>query len=178
MEITAIKLSHLRNEEHFKIQLDFEKLLQKFNPLSGRSSNPLEIAYRELVANEEITLDVIRRSNLTDELSDLDVQRDACFRGLADTVSAASKHFSEDVRTAASRLQIVFDTFGNVAQKPYGEETAAIIKLVANLQGAYAADCAIIGVTGWVAELQTLNNTFDTTKASLYNESATSLFCK
>ncbi|MDR2910270.1 MAG: DUF6261 family protein [Bacteroidales bacterium] len=50
------------------------------------------------------------------------------------------KHFTESVRTAARRLQIVFDTYGNVAAKTLNEETSAITNLIQELAGTYSED--------------------------------------
>jgi hypothetical protein len=43
---------------------------------------------------------------------------------LYDKEDAALKHFSEEVRSAATRLKIVFDTYGEVVRKPLNEQSA------------------------------------------------------
>ena len=96
--------------------------------------------------------------------------RDVTFKGLAGTVTSALNHFNPDVKAAAARLEALFDTYGDVFGKPYDQETAAIIKLTAELEGAYAADVATLGIAGWVAELKTQNQAFDALKKSRYTE--------
>jgi hypothetical protein len=48
----------------------------------------------------------------------------------------------------------VFDTYGNVASKSLDEETSAIQNILQELQGRYAPDMALVGISQWAAELK------------------------
>lgn len=171
MEILALHLAILRNEEHYKFGIDFAGLVSKHNP-ETLGIQPLFPAFQSTFSIEVINLDVVRGSAVTDELVDFDIKRDVTFSGLAGTVKAALNHFIPEVRAAAARLQKLLDTYGNLAEKPYDQETAAIYKLVDDMQGNYSDDATTVGITGWVEELSRLNHAFDTLKNSRYTENA------
>ena len=169
MEILSINSMKLQNEEHFKFQTDFKGLVETFNP-AALGIESLYAAYLPYYANEEQALDVIRKSSLTDDLTTADSLRDSTFSGLAGSVQSAGKHYKDEVRASAARLQVVFANYGNVAVKSYDKETAAIDQLVIDLQGSYATDVAIIGLTEWVAELKAQNTAFDNLKKMRHTE--------
>ena len=170
MEIQNLKLRDLRNEEHYKFNLDFSGLVSQFTP-EALGIQTLYPVWQAAFAMEETALNVVRASVFTDGLYDADVARDVTFKGLAGTVKSALNHFNPDVKAAAARLELLFDTYGVVSVKPYDQETAAIIKLVGELEGACAADVAALGIAGWVAELKAQNQAFDALKNSRYTES-------
>jgi hypothetical protein len=171
MEISSIYLKNLRNEEHYKFQTDFAHLVTTHTPATLGIETQFD-PYQTLLANEGTALDVIRKSATTEQIFDSDTLRDETFSGLAGTVKSMVNHYKAEVKAAAARLQVVFGNYNNVAVKPYDEETAAITKLVADLQGNYSADVAIMGLTEWVAQLQTQNEAFDTLKKARYTEEA------
>ncbi len=169
MELLKLKLKDLRNEEHYKFNLDFAGLVSQFTP-EALGIQTLHPAFQTAFDTEEAALNVVRASVLTDDLSGVDATRDATFKGLAGTIKSALNHFTPGVKAAAARLEALLDTYGVVSDKPYDQETAAIIKLTAELEGVYAADVATLGIAGWVAELKARNQAFDALKNSRYNE--------
>ena len=112
------------------------------------------------------------KSVLTLELQDLDKRRDRLFRGIVEMNRVMLNHFNEQVQEASKRLKILLDTYGNIARKPMNEATSAIYNLLQELNGAYAADVALVGLTEWVTELQGCNNAFDQLMKSRYQETA------
>jgi hypothetical protein len=171
MNILKIDLSKLRNEEHYQFQTDFKKLVNQYKPAS-LSIVPQFQTYLPLYVDEIVALDNIRKSAITDDLAVADCIREATFRGMRDAMKAAGNHFIPEVKEAASRLQIVFDHYGNLTIKPFDEETAAINRLIIDLQDEYAADAAAIGINDWVIELKKNNDSFDDLKAKRYTEAA------
>jgi len=76
------------------------------------------------------------------------------FKGLVEEQTpAALIHFNIEVREAAKRLKIVFDTYGNIAKKSLNEQTSATYNILQELEGQYATDAAKVGLTPWIAEL-------------------------
>ena len=171
MKITAIDNTKLRNEEHYQFQTDFKGLVEKNTPAALGIAVQFT-AYLPLYANEGEALNVIRRSAVTDDLTDADILRDSTFRGVTDAVKAATHHFEASVRAAAARLQVVLDTYGNIAKKPYDEETAAITSLIAELRTGYAADVSTLGISAWIDELDRNNIAFDALKKERYTQDA------
>lgn len=169
MKINNLNLKNLRNEEHFQYQTDFRNLLNSSNPVALNVEAALA-AYNPIYTDESEALDVIRKSAITDELTDADTVRDTTFKGLRDAIKSAVRHFNPDVQQAAVRLQVVTGHYGNISTKPYDEETAAINSMITEMNTTYAADLAATGLAGWVAELQSNNDAFDALKRSRYSE--------
>ena len=171
MEIIALYPNNLRNEEHSMFNLDFTRLVDQFTPaaLGIELKYP---AYLTAFGMETLALNVVQGNVLTDELFIADSERDDTSSGLAGTVKSALNHFNPVMRAAATRLMLLFDTYGNLSTKPYDQQTAATIKLVSDLEGPYAADVATLGVGGWVAELKARNNAFDSLKNTRYDENS------
>lgn len=179
MEILSINSVKLQNEEHFKFQTDFRGLVETFTPAT-LGIEALYTAYLPFYINESEAIDVIRKSLVTDDLAIADVQRDTTFRGLLGTVKSATNHFKPELQKSAERLQIVCDNYGNIALKPYEQETVAINQLVNDLQVSYASDIVALGLNEWVAELKAQNIAFDNLRKTRHTEdsSKTSLKMK
>lgn len=169
MKISDFSLSRLRNEEHLQFHTSFKNLVL-LTTAAALKIDLLFSTYLTLFANEELALDKVGKSSITDELADADTARDDLFRGLADAVKSARNHFRAEVRAAAKRLQVVLDSYGNIAIKAYEAETGAINKLVIDFNETYAADMATVGLTEWVTELKAKNDAFDSLKNSRYSE--------
>jgi hypothetical protein len=169
MEILTIHPNHLRNEEHYKFHLDFTQLVARQTPaaLGIEQQYPF---YLTAFDAETAALNVVRGSVMTDELVLADARRDDTFSGMAGTVRSAMNHFDPGIRAAADRLSLLLDTYGNLALKPYDQETASIVKLVSELRNGYLPEVTKMGLSGWVDELEATNNAFETIKKSRYTE--------
>lgn len=169
MEIESIYLKSLRNEEHYKFNIDFTALVTETTP-AVLGIQTLYPAYQLALATEASALNVLRGSAITDDLTDADAARDTTVRGLAGTVKSAINHFDPETRSSAFRLKKLIDSYGNMAEKPLDQETASIIKLVEELEGQYAADAVKLGIASWVTALKQQNKAFDDLKNSRYDE--------
>ena len=169
MEIKAIDLSKLRNAEHSQFQTEFKELVEK----STAATLGIEIlfaAYLEKYAGETEAMVYISKSSYTEQLAAADDRRDMIFRGLADTILAAQNHYKDENMAAAKKLSIVLNTFGNIANVSYDEETALISKLAEEFQGNYFIEIGILGLSEWVEELKKSNTVFSTLKDHRYTE--------
>ncbi|MGE0079354.1 MAG: DUF6261 family protein [Bacteroidales bacterium] len=171
MKILRINFGRLRNEEHFQFHTEFKSEMERVG------AEPLNVVeafntYQPLYSKEEEALLLIRKSATTEQLTDADAERDGIFRGIADSVKSWQNHFSPEMRAAAERLKVLLDSYGNVARKPYNEETAAIAKLMLETQNEYASDVNALGLKEWFTELQTKNTAFDTLMKTRYSEEA------
>ncbi len=171
MKTSKINLSALHNEEHFQFHTEFNDLVMRFNPATIGIEDAFK-QYQPLLKMETEALLVIRKSATTQQLSDADDERDIVFRGFADAVKSAVNHFDASKREAAKRINLLFDKYGNVARKPYNEETAEISKLIQETQSAYAADIAHLGLGDWIKELNERNQAFDTLIKNRFSEDA------
>ena len=157
MTIKKIDLYSQRNAGHYQFLNDFNELVVKYTPQALDVVN-LHLAFLLVLADELLALNAISKSASSDEIHSTDKNRDLTFRGLADKVKSALKHYNAEVREAAKRTMIIFDGYGNVAYKPNDEETALIKSLIFDLRSKVAADMELLQIVDWVAELERLNN--------------------
>ncbi|MFT3753519.1 MAG: photosystem II biogenesis protein Psp29 [Paludibacter sp.] len=171
MKIREFALSRLRNEEHFQFFTSFRDLVLIFTAAALK----IELLFNLFLAayaNELESLNIIRKNVISDDLIEADDDRDNVFRGLCDAVKSALNHFNADVRTAAKRLQVVLDTYGNLAAKNYDAETGSLNSLINDLTSTYAADVAAVGLVDWVTELAAKNKAYDDLKNQRYSDEA------
>lgn len=171
MQIQNVKLTNLRNEEHFQFQSEFNDLVVQYTP-EMLGIEAAYLTYLPLYSNEAEALNVIRKSAVTNEIGDADNKRDNTYRGFCDTIKGATRHFVPKKKEAADRIQIVLDRFGNINTKTYDEETAAINSLTDNLANDYAADLVLLKVADWVAELNANNEAFEALMDERYSDDA------
>lgn len=169
MEILKLYFKSLRNEEHIKFHNDVHGLITQYTPaLLGIEAKM--IAYVDAIGIVNKALNPVRASDVTEEVSDADFDRDGTHRGFVGTIRSAQKHFDPNVAKAAGRIYRVLEAAGDVGSKPYDQETAAIDKLIEELEGNYAVDVATVGVASWVQGLKAKNQAFDTLLNQRYAE--------
>jgi hypothetical protein len=170
-KIDNIHLTHLRNDEHFQF---FTDVINLINSVGATQLNVVKQfdALKSLYDDEDETLKKIFKSALTQKIVEADQARDIVFSGMTEANGAALKHFNPDVAEAARKLQIVFDTYGNVARKADAEETSAIHNLLNELTMKHANDMKTVGLTPWAEELAKRNTAVQTLMAGRYDENA------
>jgi hypothetical protein len=169
MKINNLSLTGLSNEEHFKFQTDVNGLIQFFTAATLMIAAEYE-SFSTLIADEEQALNFVRKSTISDLIQAADAVRDNTLNGMDDAIKSKLKHFNVDVKNAATRLKVMRDTIGNITLKAYDKESGAIIKLLADLKGSYAADVAKAGIGEWVVELEANQNAFDALTIERYDE--------
>ena len=171
MKIEPFSTSRLRNDAHFQFYTEFSTLMNR----TGAANLNIEQLYATFItlfADEDTALKKINKSAITAEIQEADKYRDQLFSGMTDANKTALKHFTPEVREAAKRLKIVFDTYGNLARKPLDEETSAIYNILQDLNGRYAEDAATVGLPPWVNELAAANDEFGRLMRDRYDETA------
>ena len=171
MKIGNIHINNLRNDAHFQFHTEFRDLVTVHGS-AALKIKPQFDAYLPLYEKMDEALKKIVKSEFTAKMQDMDKARDNVYIGLSETNKAALRRFSPEVREAAARLKIVFDTYGNVARKSLDEETSAIYNILQELQGKYAADAATVGIGQWVAELDACNKAFEKLVKERFDEAA------
>ena len=170
-KIKTVRSSYFRNNEHFQFHTEFRDLVEEQSPvvlnILSQYSN-----YVPCYANEDAVLQKIVKSATTENIDAADKTRDGTFRGMVDTNRGALNHFDSEVRAAAKRLQVVFDTFGNLSAKPLNEETSAIYNLLQEINANYMADAQKVGIVDWVTELDANNKALDALVKSRNDENA------
>jgi len=102
-----------------------------------------------------------------------DRQRDALIRHIIAHVKNMCGHPSPNKREAALRLQVLFDTYGEIAKKGIAAETSRIYNLIQDLKSEkYAADTNTVGLNEWLPSLVGLNNQIIDLRAQIAADSA------
>jgi len=160
VKIDKIYPYNLRNDEHFQFHTEFRDLVATHGA-AALKIKPQFDAYLPLYDTEDEALKKIVKSEFTAKIHEADKARDDIWIGIEEMVAAAHHHFNPTVRDAAARLQIVLDTYGNVAKKSLDEETSAVYNILQELQGKYTTDVETVGIAYWVAELKARNNALE-----------------
>lgn len=171
MKTKRIYLREFHNEEHFQFQSDFKDAVTQ----CGADNLDILEAFNVYVPyfnQEQEALQLIRKSAGTEKMTNADLERDTLFRGFADAVKSALNHFNPEKRDAAKRIQVLLDQYGNVARRPYDEETAALTKLTVEMRTTYKADMELLGLTDWTQEIDNKNKAFDALMKTRYSEGA------
>ena len=171
MEIASLYLHNQRNAAHYQFQTDFNDFVIKYTPQALGIVEDYA-AYQPLLQDEGVAFVAITKSATTEEIETADKNRDFTFRGTADKVTNSLNHFDPQVREAARRVKIIFDTYGNLAPKPDDEESGLISSLIDDLRTKVPADIATIQLIDWIAELERLNNAFIALEATRNSEEA------
>ena len=169
MKCNRFKMELLRNEEWFQFYTEFKTLVQSCDP-TVLGIDALFSVFLTLYADADEALEIIRKSATTAQLADSDTTRDGTFRGFIDAIKSALNHFDPAKREAAQRLQVVTNTYGNLARKAYDEQTASVYNFLQEMTGKYASDVALLNLTDWVAQLDANNKAFDALMQNRYTE--------
>jgi hypothetical protein len=171
-QFKRLDFNHLRNEAHVAYNNTFSALVDKYTPNAlGISTQYNE--YKTLFADEVSALDIVRKSELTTEIHEQDHIRDGIFRGLADAVKSALNHFNAEKRSAARRLEVIFENYGNIAAKTLDQETAAINDLLRELDSQSNAPLVtLLGLGDWVSQLEAENAKFEQLMLDRYTETS------
>jgi len=171
LKIEKLALLNLRNEEHYQFNQDaIALILLQTAAKLGIAAETL--TYQKSHALEADALNVVRHSSITDELYVADEARGNIFAGMRDLVKSYGNHFKPDMKAAASRLKVLFETYGNIAMRNINESSGTYTSFIADLRGAYVNDAKLIGLADWVTELEAKNQAYVTLKNTRYTEQA------
>jgi len=173
MKIKRVDFSKLRTHEHFQCQTEFRLLVESFSPEGLKIKELFNGKYIPLYHAEDETIIIVRKGSFTEARLEADQQRDSTFRGMVDANKAVLRHFDEGKVNSAKRLEILFNTYGNVTRLPLQEETSAIENLLQEIQGgAYSNDAAIVNIEDWVYKLREDNDRYAYLVKEGYEEEA------
>jgi hypothetical protein len=159
-KIRRINLYGLRNEEWFNFFTEFKGFVEAVSA-QGLKIDNLFATFLILYAMADEAIEKIRMSSITAEMPTWDKKRNNTFRGLVMAIESGRHHFDENKRAAAEHLNPVLSQYGNLAAKPYNEETAGIYNFLQELRGNYANDIQTLELREWVDELERNNQEFE-----------------
>ncbi|MDR2026153.1 MAG: DUF6261 family protein [Prevotellaceae bacterium] len=154
MKVNKVYLENLRNEAHYQFIAAVIALAVKYPFIVGKLGD-LFASLQRLFTKEDEVVDYIRKSDYSAKIADADQRLDNAVTGFSETVRGALRHFNSVVADAAQSLVNLIGTYGNIINKSYDEELAAVTNLLQELGGAYAEKVnAISGLSEWIAEIR------------------------
>ncbi|MDR2414583.1 MAG: DUF6261 family protein [Odoribacteraceae bacterium] len=118
-------------------------------------------------------LDKVKKSILTTKIVEQDKVRENTCRGLAMAIKSYLHHANAEKREAATRLQIIIDTYGSMERRTYDDESAAIHDLLTELATTEnAALVTLLGIGEWITQLTADNKRFFDLMHERYKEEA------
>jgi Skp family chaperone for outer membrane proteins len=169
-----VKSYRFTNALHLQFTLEILVLLTKFDWLKLKLIDLFDI-FKVCIEQEESCYKIVHKSNLSNLKQESDYARDTIIVGIKHMLKAGIRHFDKEIREAAQRLKIVFDTYDKpvlLIKLPYDAETAAINKLLNELNAKYTDDLQKTGITSWAVELQAKNEEFDHLVKSYHDEAS------
>jgi len=168
--IQRVDITHFKNKTHFEFMMEIRTVLSRVDTGTLKIAPQVE-SFVSLLADEDASIMRIRKYEATDKISSLDSERDNIVHGINNMQRAALRHFDPQVRKAAERLKIVFDTYGEIANLSYDEETAAIYNLIQELDR-LSVESKITGIVPWLTELNRINEELRRMMSERYAEEA------
>lgn len=154
--IAEINLGKLKNETHTQFGESVNSLIE-FLGAEALQVATLYALFKAAFDKEKEALDYMRKSHISSAIIDQDHVRDITVRGFTDTIKGLRNHYDALLRSDANRLWTIFSFYGNLAQKPLDDETAAINDLIYELKSNCGQELERLGLEGWVDQLNTAN---------------------
>jgi hypothetical protein len=171
--IVNLNYSHLRNEIHVEFHDVMQTLFGKYPPASMGIQAQYD-TYKPLYDAEVSALDIVIKSDKTAEINAQNIVRDNIYRGFADAVKSAQRHFDPAKRAAAQRAATILERYGNIAAKSYDAQTAAIDDMLREFGDApssnWNADIALLMLGEWLTQLYSENQKFKELILERYQE--------
>jgi len=146
--------------EHLQYYVEFNTLVATVTPAVLQIESEFEV-YMQAFREEREAIGYYKKSLYTDNIAEVDKQRNELFCGLRDAVKSACKHFKPEIRDAANNVMYIMKHYRSLPLKEYNAKSAYIRILIAQLNDSYAADVAILNLTDWLAELDAKNKAFE-----------------
>jgi len=167
--VEIIQTNHLQNAEHYNCMNEVDELVQVYTPAFLNVEKEYA-EFKKSFTSEDDSFKILRKSAITKDISEADVQRDIVFGGFRTQVKGQKNHFNVSVAEAAYRVTVLLDSYGNLARETLDKETADIINLLQELKGKYSADIQLLGLSDWVNELEIRNQEFSTLMTQRFSE--------
>jgi hypothetical protein len=155
-----INLTHLHNEEWFNFFVEFKGFVTQATAIL-LGVEELFARFLVLIQNVDDALEQIRKSVVTDDIARLDERRDSALRMLRAAWKYGMSSLDPTKRGAAEKLEIVFNRYGNLAEKSHNDETASVLNFIQELRGPFASYIATLDLAVIINELEIANNDFE-----------------
>jgi hypothetical protein len=171
MEVTSLNLHNQRNGGHYEFLTDFNDFVIKYTPRALVIVEAYE-AFKLKYQDEIEAYKAITKSATTDDIVNADHDRDITLRSTTNVAHTALNHFDVTVHNAAKIVNVIIDQYGDLASKPYDEETGEVENLIKDLRTKAGVEIVTVGLVPWINMLETQNIAFKTLEATRNSEEA------
>lgn len=171
MSFNGINPKNLTNDDHFQFNTQAKSSMEKTGTVN-LNIEALFKQYSSAIEKEDSIMKKISKSEYTALIQTADRNRDAMFNSIVEINKAYLRHFDESTKTSATRLKILFDTYGNISKQSLTAQTSATHNILQELTGKYASDVAKIKLGEWVEKLAEYNSKVGDLMETRYDESA------
>ena len=169
-EIKTISLPRLNNAAHAEFHENVKITVEKAGAEALGIAEPYTL-YLQAFNNELECLNIIRKSNITEQINEQDDVRDGIFRGLSDAIKSYRNHFMSEYRVAANKLWSVMLHFGNLAPLSLDQQTALVSDIIREFRKPELAEAiTFLNLDAWCNELEIENNKLRDLMTARYNE--------
>lgn len=160
----AISLVNLRHPEFIQFNKTLLSIVSAKNPEVLKVTTQVD-QLKNLYTNMTDLYNPERGNAITQDLQNLDSQRDNCLMGIEQLIRAYTHHFEDEKTEAANLLMDSLTVHGNNASRlNYQAETNTINNLVKTWTNSPLCTNALnlLGASSWINKLQEINNQFET----------------
>lgn len=156
-----VYLQKLTQMEFFQVMSNIQIYLGKEDLVTLKLGNIKTEFDAKLKAYDE-ALKIYRKHKNSEQITELDRQRDTLIRGFQKHISAFRDFPNTEKQAAAKKLDFELGKYGkDIAKKPLQEETAIITQLLQEfLQGDLLQAVTLIGAKDWLDKLNEINTQF------------------
>jgi hypothetical protein len=162
-------LKQAPNERWYNFHRESIKIIGRWTPIT-LGIEPLYPPYCAQVDLADKLLEQVSKSYLTGKMKTKDAERDDCTRGFMAALRALLKSPLPKKRTAAEKIVITADAYGDLPKMEYDAQTSATFNFVQDMEGKHRQDIIDAELTDWVPELKRLNTEFDDLAGDRYAE--------
>jgi len=161
--LQKIKMTHLRNSEFLAFHKDLLTIVKQNNPETLNVVQATTL-YSDKIAELEALYKTDTFNPITDELVELDHQRDEVFNGINNLLAGHANHFSPGMRDAAHLLQRDLEKYGSGFVKGnYNAETINLENIIRDWisKAELKKATETLALVEWITELDRVNQLFN-----------------
>ncbi len=155
-KIKGIAISRMPNGAHYTFVKNTLEWAEECEAVAGRLSADIA-TLRTAFRGEEAALRVMRKSGLTKEIVRGDAMRDSSYSGYKGAVRGLLSLPEGKMQTAARRLWDHIKSCRIVTTDQRDKQTGMMTSFIESLEGKYAADIAMLGLSSLVVAMKEAN---------------------
>jgi hypothetical protein len=164
-------LPRLRNEPYVELNRDFRDAAIARGLGSIGITDIMNTRYDPAYNLVVSRLDSLRGSEFTPEIRAQDHVRDSSLRGFILTVQGLTLHVDPAIRAAALKVKSILDSYGNIHDRPYNDQSAAIDDLARELRlPDHLALLTLLKIVAWLESIEEANALFVRLMQARYSE--------